>query len=94
MSRVGSLRGVQAIPEPCNSNSNSNSIYSVPLTVGFQAVQTVYDEFNLEGLGVHNGQDIKSHRHVMSHWPVPRSGLCRMCMAVSERRCCQPTRRL
>jgi hypothetical protein len=25
MSRVGSLRGVQAIPEPCNSNSNSNS---------------------------------------------------------------------
>jgi hypothetical protein len=26
MSRVGSLRGVQAIPEPCNSNSNSNSM--------------------------------------------------------------------
>jgi hypothetical protein len=23
MSLVGSLRGVQAIPEPCNSNSNS-----------------------------------------------------------------------
>jgi hypothetical protein len=28
MSLVGSLRGVQAIPEPCNSNSNSNSIYN------------------------------------------------------------------
>jgi hypothetical protein len=27
MSRVGSLRGVQANPEPCNSNSNSNSNY-------------------------------------------------------------------
>jgi hypothetical protein len=29
MSRVGSLRGVQAIPEPCNSNSNSIAVVSL-----------------------------------------------------------------
>jgi hypothetical protein len=29
MSLVGSIRGVQAIPQPCNSNSNSNSVSTV-----------------------------------------------------------------
>jgi hypothetical protein len=52
MSLVGSLRGVPGSPEPCNSNSNSDSID--PVVIGLQRVAA--KDFELAGYKVPKGK--------------------------------------